>query len=268
MQKLLIHSAPRSGSTWLGTIFDSHPKVSYKYQPLFSYAYKDYIQPDSSKEVIDAFFQSIAFSTDAFINQIDDKNNGIIPIFEKDEFVTHVCYKEVRYHHVLLNLLKQSPDVKAVFLIRHPLAVLYSWYKAPKEFRAEKGWLFEDEWLKAEKKNENRPEEFNGYIKWKEANHIFLKLKAMFPERVRIVSYASLIENPQSTVKMLFDFVNLSYDGQTEEFLIKSTTMHQQDAYSVFKEKRTDNDWKQLPKAMISYIYDDLKGTELEYYLT
>lgn len=267
MQKILIHSAPRSGSTWLGTIFDSHPEVSYKFQPLFSYAFRDFVQPDATKDTIDKFFESIAYSNDEFINQIEGKTKGIIPIFKKQKSLNYVCYKEVRYHHVLPNLLKQSPSVKAIFLIRNPLAVLYSWYKAPKEFRPEKGWNFDDEWLEAASKNENRPEEFHGYLKWKEASFIFLKLKNLYPESVQIVNYAHLIENPKETVLQLFDFANLDYDEQTEDFLIKSTTIHHQDAYSVFKEKRKDDDWKQLPESIISYIYNDLKGTILEQYL-
>src|SRR5690606_28671836 len=109
--------------------------------------------------------------------------------------------------------------------------------------------------------------EFHGYLKWKEANLIFLELKAMYPERVHIVNYAHLLENPHKIVKRLFDFANLDYDKQTDDFLTKSTTIHQQDAYSVFKEKRKDDDWKQLPESIISYIYNDLKGTDLELYL-
>lgn len=30
---LLLLSAPRSGSTWLGKIFDSHPDILYKHEP-------------------------------------------------------------------------------------------------------------------------------------------------------------------------------------------------------------------------------------------
>ena len=37
-----IHGVPRSGTSWLGQILDSSPKVRYKFQPLFSYAFKKY----------------------------------------------------------------------------------------------------------------------------------------------------------------------------------------------------------------------------------
>ena len=59
MQYVAIHSVPRSGSTWLGQIFNSHPKVNFRYQPLFSYAFKDYLNEASSSEDIEAFFKNI-----------------------------------------------------------------------------------------------------------------------------------------------------------------------------------------------------------------
>ena len=105
MQKIAIHSVPRSGSTWLGNIFNSHPKVSFKYQPLFSYAFKGYLTEVSNAESINSFFCEIQLSTDSFINQIEGIEKGIIPDFKKEDTPTHVCYKEVRYHNVLENML-------------------------------------------------------------------------------------------------------------------------------------------------------------------
>ena len=43
MKRIAIHSAPRSGSSWLGQILNSSPKVCFRFQPLFSYAFKDYL---------------------------------------------------------------------------------------------------------------------------------------------------------------------------------------------------------------------------------
>lgn len=209
MQKIAIHSVPRSGSTWLGNIINSHPNVSFKYQPLFSYAFKDYLNEFSSKEDINSFFELISTSDDDFINQKAGIEKGIIPVFKKSDLITHSCYKEVRYHHILENLLNQSPDLKLILLIRNPLSVLQSWYKAPKEFHTEQGWDFEQEWLDAPKKNLNKPEEFNGYNKWKEATTLFLKLNKEFPEQVIIITYNQLLSNTLKTVKQLFDFTNL-----------------------------------------------------------
>lgn len=267
MSHLILHSVPRSGSTWLGSIFDSHPKVNYKYQPLFSYAFKGSLNENSTIEDIEAFFNEIAWSNDDFINQSKEKKEGIIPDFAKAYPATHVCYKEVRYHHILKNLITQDKNVKAVLLIRNPLAVLHSWYLAPKEFKKELGWNFDEEWLNAPKKNLDKPEEFNGFNKWKEAAFLFLELKDKFPNQVRIVEYKNLLTNPVEITKSLFEFVGLDYVKQTEDFLERISTTNQRDAYSVYKIKKEDKAWKNLPKHIIDYIEKDLKNTKLEQFL-
>jgi hypothetical protein len=267
MNKIAIHSVPRSSSTWLGNIFNSHPNVSFKYQPLFSYAFKNYLTTKSTEKEICSFFNNIVDSKDVFINQIESIEKGFIPKFEKAKQFTHSCYKEVRYHHILENMLEHCPDLKLILLVRNPLAVLYSWYKAPKEFRAEQGWVFAEEWLEAPKKNLNKPEEFNGYAKWKEATLIFHNLKERYPNQVFLLTYNQLISNTTQMVKQLFEFTELKMDQQTLQFIKDSQSIHKEDAYSVFKKRTIDDDWKQLPQSIIDYIVMDLKDTTLETYL-
>ena len=60
MKRIAIHSVPRSGSSWLGQILNSSPKVCFRFQPLFSYAFKDYLNEKSSQEDIMTFFEQIA----------------------------------------------------------------------------------------------------------------------------------------------------------------------------------------------------------------
>ena len=267
MQYIAIHSVPRSGSTWLGQIFNSHPKVNFSYQPLFSFAFKDYLNEASSSEDIEAFFKNISSSDDDFINQKEDIKKGIVPDFSTDEDFTHICYKEVRYHHILENLMAKHKSVKLILLIRNPLATLYSWKNAPKEFRADQGWDFEKEWQFAPSKNLDKKEEFNGYDKWKEATILYHNLKKQYPERVTIISYNELMSDTLSVVERLFNFVDLKVDELTTDFLKKSTSVTQADAYSVFKQRTKDENWKALPKHIIDYIFKDLQHSELEIYL-
>jgi hypothetical protein len=42
MHHVAIFGCPRSGTSWLGQIFNSAPAVQYRYQPLFSYEFKDW----------------------------------------------------------------------------------------------------------------------------------------------------------------------------------------------------------------------------------
>ena len=70
MQKIAIHSVPRSGSTWLGEILNSSTNVKYCFQPLFSYKFKDYLDERSPKEEIDNFFSMLSDTDDEFICRI------------------------------------------------------------------------------------------------------------------------------------------------------------------------------------------------------
>ena len=43
MKRIGLHGVPRSGTSWLGNIFNSSPDLTYKHQPLYSYAFKNYL---------------------------------------------------------------------------------------------------------------------------------------------------------------------------------------------------------------------------------
>lgn len=263
-QKIAIHSVPRSGSTWLGNIFNSHHDVSFSYQPLFSYVFKDYLNENSSLKEIERFFKEISLSDDDFIRQKDGVKKGIIPRFEKNEIATHICYKEVRYHHILPNLLKKCNDIKVIGLIRSPFATIYSWLNAPKEFRPDLGWKIEDEWKLASKKNNNRKEEYNGYVKWKEVAFLFLELKQFHPENFYLINYDELLSNTHECVEKLFHFCNLKLEKQTLEFIYPNKKINQADAYSVFKTKSSDDAWaNKLPQFIIDEIRNDKEFIQL-----
>lgn len=267
MQKIAIHSVPRSGSTWLGSIINSHSNVNFKYQPLFSYAFKGYLNSHSTLLEINKFFNDITVSNDDFLNQKKEVDEGHIPAFKKGKTISHICYKEVRYHHILENMLLQCSDLKLILLVRNPLAVLQSWFTSPKEFRIDQGWVFEDEWLDASKKNLNRPEEFNGFNKWKEATMLFIKLMEMYPKQVVIITYNQLLKDTLNTISQLFEFTNLKLEEQTLSFINESQTVHQSNSYSIYKKRENDNSWENLPTHIIDYITCDLKDTKLEKYL-
>lgn len=267
LKRIAVHSVPRSGSTWLGAIFDSSPNVAFRFQPLFSYSHKGRINERSTKDEISSFFREILYSNDAFVLQFESKRDGLIPSFAKSK-LTHVVYKEVRYHHILSNLLRHDDEIKLVGLIRNPLAVIHSWLNAPKEFRRNLGWKELDEWKFAPKKNMGRPEEFNGYAKWKEAVMIFESLYAIYPERVRIVNYGELLNYTIATVQNLFDFCGLSMNEQTLRFIEEGRlTRNDSHPYSVYKVKEADNLWQEgLSESIKHEILYDIQGTIFEKY--
>ncbi len=265
--KIAIHGTPRSGTTWLGEILNSSVNVKYNFQPLFSYAFKDFLNNHSSKKNIDLFFKKLSKTEDEFVCQKDNRKQKKLPVFRKEN-ITSIVYKEVRYHHILFNLMEKTDDIKLLLIIRNPLSTINSWLKAPKEFRKDIGWKEKEEWRYAFKKNLNKPEEFNGFEKWKEATNIFIDLKKHYPSKVYLLEYSSLLKQTIKKAKEIFNFCNLNYKQQTDDFLQISKNKENSDPYSVYKKKRHDNKWKkQLNKRIIKEIYADLKDTRLEQFL-
>jgi hypothetical protein len=266
-RKVAIHGAPRSGTSWLGEILNSSPATVYRYQPLFSYAHKDFLDERSGRADIEEFFRRIAHCRDAFTNQTERRNSGELPRFAKSA-MTHVVYKEVRYHHILENMMQQMDDTLLVAIIRSPLAVIDSWLRAPREFRADLGWTELEEWRFAEKKNAGRPEEFNGYEKWKVATRIFMDLRDAYPDRVYLLHYSPLLTDPLTETGKLFDFLDLAVTGATLDFLKRSRSVDDPSAYSVFRTRPTDDAWQEgLNPAISGQIVEDIRGTSLEAFL-
>ena len=268
MKKIAIHSVPRSGSSWIGQIFNSSPNVNFKFQPLFSYAFKNYLNKNSTLEDINDFFDKIAKSNDPFLLQQDRIDKGVYPVFKKNEQYTHIAYKEVRYHHILENMLKVDPDVIVIGIVRNPYAVINSFLSAPREFRKDLGWDELREWQYAKKKNLDKPEEFFGYEKWKEVTLLFQKLKKKYPARFYLIKYDNLLTNTLQEVAKIFNFCDISMTDQTRSFLNESTQIHKNDTYSVYKSKITDDSWmKSLNHKIAKTITKDLQTNNLDEYI-
>lgn len=264
MMKVAIHSVPRSGSSWLGEIINSSERVNYSFQPLFSYAFKSALNENSSLAEINGFYKNILQSKDDFITQKLAREAGIKPMFVKKD-ITHIAYKEVRYHYVLENLLQKDPDQKVIGLVRNPLSVLSSWKKAPREFRGDLGWSFNKEWYNAEQKNENRKEEYFGYNKWKEVALLYSKLLTEFPDNFLLVNYDHLLSNINAEVTRIFNFLKLDITEQTKQFINTAGTTEVTGTYSVFRSKNcVDNAWvKNIPEDIVKKIRLDCEKNDL-----
>ncbi|MCA9449370.1 MAG: sulfotransferase domain-containing protein [Candidatus Omnitrophica bacterium] len=261
-----IQSVPRSGSSWLGQIFRSSPQVAFRFQPLFSYAFKGRIGSDSSRVEILRFFNDIRDSEDDFIHQRDRAVHVEYPEFTESMNASHTVMKEVRYNNVVRNMVEQVPELKLIGLVRHPCAVLDSWFNAPREFKPE--WSFEEEWRSGSKKNMGRPEEAFGFDKWKEVAQLFLDLEREKPDRVKVVRYARLNSDPMKVVADLFDFCELDFGQRTIDFIRQSRSKEGTDANSVYRLERADIAWKKrLPEHIIATVHEELSDGPLSAFL-
>jgi Sulfotransferase domain len=265
MSMIGIFGTPRSGTSWLGHTFNSHPDVVLRFQPLFSYGHKGSLTENSSAEDIQTFFNDILHTKDAFATMTSEVQKDY-PTFQKSGLATHTVFKETRYLHVIENMLAKCSEVKIVGIVRNPLAVLASWMLAPKEFSSE--WDIYSEWRKAPSKNQNKPEEFYGFDKWKESAEAFLRFEAQFPKQFFLVHYDELNSLPLQTTKKLFGFCGLNVCDQVQEFLVASKSRHDTDPYSVFRAKANDDRWHDvLPVDIVNKIMLELKNTPLEIFI-
>ena len=232
-----LYGVPRSGTSWLGQILDSCPDIVFRFQPLFSYRFKNRITTESTKEDIEYFFQELyCEDKDIFLNQIENKKRGMYPLFErKEQNPSVLAYKEVRYLYTIPLLLQRYDGIKIIGIVRNPYDVLESWINAYLEYKPE--WDIFQEWLFATKKNEYRPENYFGYYKWKEFIKMNVEMQKKYPDNYRIVRYEKLAEKAIYVTKDLFDFLDIPYTAQTEKFLKDSQSKTIDNAYAVYRNK-------------------------------
>lgn len=265
-QILIIAGVARSGTSWLGEIINSSPDVAYRFQPLFSHAFKNRIGIDSPREAYESFLQEAYVSQDPFLLQTDKRIAGIYPTFAKHPEPSCLALKKARYHYLHIKFLAHFEQLKLLAIVRNPCAVLASWMANPKEFPpGSDPWA---EWRLGHCKNQGLAENFFGFYKWRETTNIFLDLQAQYPNRVRLVRYEDLIENPRLVAGSIYDFARLEVGAQTEAFLAECNSSHSESPYAVYKSKSVRDRWRQtLDPRIIRDVHEELKDTRLETFL-
>lgn len=253
MRNVAIFGVPRSGTSWLGQIFNSSEHVAYRYQPIFSYSFPFSIDKDSNNEDIKKFQKALLETDDPFVCQKKNILGNKTPNFQKKEF-THLVWKEVRYLETMETLLTNS-DTKIIGIVRHPCGVIKSWMRAPKEF--DENWDIIEEWRYAEKKN-NTKHDYYGFENWVKVTDMMLKLRSKFPSRLTLVTYEDLSKYTFNETKRLWKFCELSFSEQTRNFIYESTSKSTEDPYDVYRNKKTVDEWrKYLPQDLINKILKD-----------
>jgi hypothetical protein len=237
-----IVGVPRSGTSWLGAIFDSSPDVAYRFQPLFSYAFKNAVDADSDASEMRRFFQAIYASDDDFLHQAERRKSGAHPTFRKHGDPAWLVFKNVRYHNLLEAMLNRVPDLTVIAIVRHPCACINSWLRAPREFPAEADPR--TEWRDGKVKKAGRPEEFWGFDDWKKVTRLHLDIAEREP-RAHIVRYEDLVDNSLHEVTRIFRLCGLEVGEQTRHLLARCHDSHQDDPYSIFKSPKVVHQWKQ-----------------------
>jgi sulfotransferase family protein len=260
-----IAGVARSGTSWIGQIINSSPRVCFRFQPLFAYEFKGRVDEDSDQATYERLFRDIFNTSSPFLIQGDKQASGEYPKFEKNADPDILVFKENRYQSVLEPMIRRVLFLQAVGIVRHPCAVLNSWRHNSKEFPP--GSEILKEWRFGNCKNKGN-EDYFGYYKWKEIANLYLDLRDKYPDRFALLRYEDAVHTPQQTIPALFEFLKIPFEEASQRFLLDSTAAHDGSYYSVYKDKSVADKWrKELDAHIIDEIHADLAGTRLEQFL-
>ena len=261
MNKVALFSPPRSGSSWIGSLLHSHPDVTFRFQPLFSYAHRGSISQASTEEDIKIATAEILNSSDPFAT-MQTPYFSFIPDVAKSPKPSHLIWKETRYLDIAETLLSNS-DYRVIGLIRNPIDTLESWLNAPKEFAQH--WSVMDEWLDAPSKNLGKTENFFGFSKWLEATNLMLRIEKSFSSRFMLITYESFVDRPQRMVYELLEFCELPLTGGVTDFLNLTLAKGDTNQYSIYKSPPPSEVRLRLPSSAKEHIEKEVRKITSEF---
>lgn len=265
MKKLIITGMPRSGTSWLGQLINSSPVVSFRTEPLFAYRFKNSINAESSSKDINTFFNNLIEIDDDFILQKDKLQEGVYPQFEKTA-ADVLAFKTTRHFELLERYMNSVEELNIVAIIRHPCAVINSWFKSYREFE-KKGCEQQRDWRSGGcRKNEIG--EYWGFDDWLVSTKLFLQLAENYPN-FHIIRYSDVVNNTEQSVQQLFSKLELEYTQQPQSFIHASHQRHDDDPYSVFKRKSVLNSWQNvLDNTIAETIERETQINKLDFFLS
>jgi sulfotransferase family protein len=256
---ILIVGAPRSGTSWLGKIFDSHPDTIYRFEP-------DWFDPDDVVASQDRIRENMT----RWIANRDPRSAGKRPFFPKswqsaparhvracliyaEAAATRIglpawpvpdlgvmsraraVVKSVRLRKAIGAFAGACPDGRAVLILRHPCGQIASLMRGTRDGRFdlaepgtdmpfdEAGAIAFAARLGVEPAAFQRLSDAAKYAwSWRAFNETAL---ASIAERrnARTIVYEDLCAKPADQARSLLAFAGLSWHRRTETFLAQST---------------------------------------------
>lgn len=284
---ILVFGMPRSGTTWVGKLFDSHPDTLYRHEPDSVHRLSLPLFPEkqdapqyrgeleqfvaalpymrSSKVVgkqplFPKSYQSTAALVAYRVSVMAANAVGHIkPNFPspyrptaKGSSQVHLVWKSIESDGRLGVCIEALPDVRAVYLMRHPCGYVAS------ILRGEAAGHFGDSMPSANDLGllqmllatpggkthglhlndiwQLTPEERLAWFWVLTQEKILVDVEGC--ERVLPLRYEDVCADPMGVTRRMFEFVGLNWQEQTAEFVRTSTQATDTDYYSVFKGSR------------------------------
>lgn len=308
-QLISVVGMPRSGTTWVGKIFDSHPLTIYRHEPdsggrLGEIPYAPNVENfnhyaatinDFVASLLTARSARVAGKTPVFpkiyytpmqrmLKRGSVAASGIgarlFGDFRVQEFInsaalTHspVVWKSIESVTRLGVLARVLPNATFIHLARHPCGFIASNLRGktlkPSDFSGHKDGAEDFSMLQlllntdvgranGATLNDLRnmsPVERQAW-RWYVSTEKALKDIEGLPNCLTVL-YEDVCRNPMEMTRRMFNFANLNWNAQTEEFIAASTSRQKSAYYSVFKNPlQSANRWReQLPNSTIDSIF-------------
>ena len=262
----VITGLARSGTSWIGQIFDSSPDVRYRMSPLFSYEFKNAVREGATRADWERVLRGSYGSDNEFMNQTYRRTAGEYPTFAtKQPEPPLLVIKFNRFQNLVEEMLDLFPELKIVGVVRNPCGAIHSWITAPKEFPPDADPL--EHWRSGACKKTGWGDYF-GFDDWKWIARLYLRLAAERPAQFRLLRYEHFVADAPRQSRELFAWLDLPWGPQTEDFLARSQQTFVPGDYSVFKPAEVKDRWRaELQPAIRDAILSELAGTELAVFL-
>jgi hypothetical protein len=310
---ILLFGMPRSGTTWLGKILDSHPDTYYLHEPDSKFTL-DSLPLVADKKDAENYRDSVEKYLDSLLKIYSTKVLSKLPIFPKS-YYSKLQY-DVRYFNIMFakaitrtisefpifplkNLNKVSqlhvvwksiessgrlgvlttlfPDIKCVYVVRHPCGYVASVIRGEGKGKFESATKSSEDYgiynLLLETEFARRMKLTIPLIKALKPMERLALRWLLFNEKVLedldasrnciVIRYEDVCEKPVVVIKSVFEKIGLQWSSQTEQFVQRSTSDDNDGYYSVIKDpKIAASKWKeQLSGEEISQIYNIVKGS-------
>lgn len=207
---IFILSTPRSGSTLLRYIIDTHPEVCCPSEILLGV-------------LCDDLYLVLSLTLGQTLPAPGSPANERVVIAEVRRIVSEImgsyaaaknkriwCDKSPRNVNHLEILNEVFPDAKFICLYRHGMDVLHSFME-----RVQEGWMID---LKYYARNHGFRNHYSVYLdSWLEKTVTMMEFERNNPGRTFSLKYEDLVLNPAGTLSPMFSFLGLNWDERILE---------------------------------------------------
>jgi len=263
---IILAGMPRSGTTWLGHIFDSHPDVAYRVCPLFCHSLKNALSPASERAEWERVLRLAFHEPSEYMLGIQGRRAGELPPFTwKSVPPTRLVLKFDRHQNLVRHALRHFPDLSVVGIVRHPCAAIDSWLRTPKEFPSDADPLAH--WRSGAVKK-RWPGDHFGFDDWVWLTNELLDLERVYPERVEVVRYEAMVRAGAEAATALLERCGLPAHSRITAFVEESQSRHSSATHGVFKNPSVVDAWQgRLLEPIRRAIEQELRGSHLERFL-